>query len=96
MGRRIEARRETPMQRSGSAVPPLYLGLGSLDGERRNVDSQYVETLFRHPDCIRAGTCTDLKSRAWRDHAGFDELDEQRLRFPGAPGQVSCGVTVIP
>ncbi len=60
-------------RRSGEKVPrseaaaqcaSLHLGLGSLDGERRDIDSEYIETAFCHPNCIRAGACANLKRRA--------------------------------
>jgi hypothetical protein len=54
----------------------LHLGIGSFDGKRRDIDSEYIKTAFCHPNCIRTGTCADLKRRAWRDRARRNELDE--------------------
>ena len=47
----------------------LHFRVGSFDGERRDIDSEYVETVFGEPNCIRAGTGADLKRRSRRDTA---------------------------
>jgi hypothetical protein len=68
----------------------------SVDGEWRDIDSEYVETAFGQPNCIRTGARADLKHPAWRDGARSDELDEQGLWLSGVPGQLSRGVALIP
>jgi hypothetical protein len=74
----------------------VHPGPRSLDRQRRDVDPEYVETAFRHPNCICASTRADLKRRTWLDPARSDELDKQRLWLPGIPWQLSRGVTLIP
>ena len=50
----------------------------------------YIEAALGEPNCIR------LKRAAGRDAARIDELDKQRLRFAGVPGQFSRSVGFIP
>jgi hypothetical protein len=58
----------------------LHPGLRSFDRERRNIDSEYIETVLRHPNCVGAGTRSDLKRWTWRSPARIHKLDKQRLR----------------
>src|SRR6516225_4940478 len=85
---------EVPCGEAAAQSASLHLVAGSFDGEWRDIDPEYVETAFRHPNCIRAGTRADLKRRTWRDQARSDEFDEQRLWLPGVPGQLSRGVAL--
>ena len=97
MGRRAGRSEKIKYSEAAGKCAPRHPGVGSLDGERRDIDSEDIETAFRHPDCICTGTCADLKCRTWHDRARSDELDEQRFRFPGVPGwSLSRGVALIP
>jgi hypothetical protein len=87
---------KVPCSEAAAQSASLYLGVRSFDGDRRDIDSEYVKTAFCHPNCIRAGTGANLKRRTWRDRARCYELDEQGLWLPGVPGKLSRGVALIP
>ena len=38
----------------------LHFGLSSLHRERRHVNSKYIETTFRQPNCVRTGASADV------------------------------------
>jgi len=55
----------------------LHFDVGSFDGERRDINSEYVPNRVRPAKfAFRAGTCTDLKRRSRRHTARSDELDQ--------------------
>src|SRR5581483_12478124 len=58
--------------------------------------SEHIETPLGQPDCVRAGTCADLKRPPRHDAARIDELDQQRLRHARVPGRFSRGVGFVP
>jgi hypothetical protein len=45
----------------------LYFGLCSLNRERSDINPEYIEVAFRHPNCIRTSTTADFERPAWRD-----------------------------
>jgi hypothetical protein len=72
---------------AAAQIAAVHFGAGPLDRQRRDIDSEYVETQFGQPNCIRAGPRADLKRRGWRDATRSDELDEQRFWLRSVPGQ---------
>ena len=80
---------KVPCREAAAESPSRQFSVGSFDGERRDIDSEYVETAFGQPNGIRTGTRADLKRPCWRDAARSDEPDEQRFWLSGVPGQLS-------
>jgi hypothetical protein len=61
---------------SGAAdrPPSLRHGVGSFDPEWRDIDSEYIETKFRHPNCIRASARSDLNDGPIQSKALFGAI----------------------
>ena len=85
-----------PCSEAAAERASFKFGVGSFDGERRDIDPEYVETAFGQPNGVRTGSRADLKRTSRRDAARSDELDEQRLWLSGVPGRLSRGVALIP
>jgi hypothetical protein len=69
MDRRVGAQLKVQCSEAAAQGASLHFGVGSFDGERRNIHSDYVETAFGQPNCIRASTGADLKRRSRRHTA---------------------------
>ena len=86
------ARRESPIQRSGSAerVPPFWPVLSRL----RAV--QHLPRVHRSSVPPTKLNSCQYQRRSRRDRVRSDELDKQRLWLPGVPRHLSRSVTLIP
>ncbi len=93
---RRSRREKVQCSEAAAQIAALHFGAGLFDGERRDINSEYIEAPFGQPNCICAGTRANLKCPGWRDPAGSDELDEQGLWLSGIPGQLSRSVAFIP
>ena len=65
----------------------LQFGVGSFDGEWRDIHSENVETVLGQPNGIR--TAPISRARVGATPARSDELNEQRLWLSGVPGRLS-------
>ena len=58
-------------------IATIHFGIGPFDCKRRNIDSEYIETAFSQPNCVRPGARADLERPPRRHAAQSDELNEQ-------------------
>ena len=74
----------------------IYFFLGPFDRARSDVDTQYVESVLRKVNRIRPRPRSNVERPRRLNPARRDELNQQRLRLPRVPRQLSRGVAFIP
>ena len=97
--KRILGRRAGEKVQSSEAAIEIALGHlrgSSFDGERGDIDAKHVEPALGQPKGVGPGSRADLESPGGLNATRSDQLDQQRFGFPGVPGKISRGVTLIP